>query len=299
MSKKITLFSLLAALVLVSCQEPGITQPDPASGDPETSVPQEAGTSIYYVDDAFGDPSGPGDVPPETYIIVPTVSWGSNTNGQIVATGSVYAHFDTDFGDKDQPANSYAKVQIMLVKNGQIFDGHTTSIPIAYASDNGAIVDNRTQEEYVTKSASHTFTFDFEDIDDLEGVSIVAQGLLMGCFAWNYQDERVGIYYADDEREVFSLPAPGAPTNLSYTDTFGINLSWNAGNFAEYYRIYRKVDSNPWELEGTSTGTTYHDEEVIKLPDLHTIQYRIQAVNPSGSSIYSNVVSTQGNLPGY
>lgn len=95
---------------------------------------------------------------------------------------------------------------------------------------------------------------------------------------------------------------PSAPTNLTASAGIGdISLSWSPptgsgappgyqGNAIEYYEIYRGNSSGNEMLYDKANGLTYTDSSV----QAGVIYfYRIRAVNPAGSSPFSNEVATQ------
>jgi len=302
--KKIFILSALVIFIITGCEKQIINQPEMVA-EIESSESTDLGlktdqNSIFYVDWVDpNNPSGPGLVTPEIYFVKLSAQWGYNkSKTKYVASGSVRAKFYTQFGDKDGGSNSLAQIQIMLVKNGQIFESITTEYPIKYGEQ--GIVYSNSAEEFIDYSGNFMMEFPFSE--DLDGVSIVAQGYMMGCFAYNEEGQRVGLSYAKDIHIPFNLtvpepdpdPVPTTPTNLTIDESF-IILSWDASQGADRYKIYRKMDYFNWELIGTTTSTSYRDFSVIPGPDINTFWYKVQAENSSGVSYYSNIVSTMGN----
>ncbi|GAB3249340.1 hypothetical protein GCM10027347_06370 [Larkinella harenae] len=88
---------------------------------------------------------------------------------------------------------------------------------------------------------------------------------------------------------------PAAPQNLTATavSTTQINLSWTPVANAATMQVERSPNGNDgWTPIGTAAGsaTTYNDANLTRNTRYF---YRIQAVNPSGLSPYSNVANAQ------
>jgi hypothetical protein len=142
-------------------------------------------------------------------------------------------------------------------------------------------------------------------IDPITGiVSMVARDFVKPEDADHNNDYEVTITATDSDGNFDSeswtviideaMPLPLTPNNLTINEST-IILSWDSASFAVSYKIYRKMDSDRWELLATTTNTTYRDFNVINLPDNNTFSYKVQAENSSGVSSYSNIVSTMGN----
>lgn len=256
-------------------QDPNIItkgKPGPPGGDPITLYTEEVGLNFCAPE---SDPR-----PYKNFSL--STNWYTE-NGEYVASASAWAYVEDDY-----PDNCYAKAQVMLVKNGQVY--------------NGCIIEEvRVDGSWQAEATTGNITWTFPATTNLDGVSIVAQGLVWGCFG-NGPNGHHAIHWAEDDWEEFNLsppppppPSPPSnPTNLIITGN-DVNLTWSPSTNADHYNIYRKQDySYTWVLLGTSTSTSYFDFSVIVGPPESWFYYRVQAENNYGVSGYSNIVSIQG-----
>ncbi|MBT3676696.1 MAG: S8 family serine peptidase [Candidatus Marinimicrobia bacterium] len=97
--------------------------------------------------------------------------------------------------------------------------------------------------------------------------------------------------------------APSAPTNLIITNPthYGNHpdLQWWASSGATSYNVYRQESyAPPWDLIGSTTSTTYTDDEVFILNQYYWNSdeyiYQVKAVNNVGESSPSNTASVWG-----
>ncbi len=122
-----------------------------------------------------------------------------------------------------------------------------------------------------------------------------------------------GTYPSDPSQVVFGYTvldvpsivatAPSAPTNLIITNPthYGNHpeLQWWASSGATSYNVYRQESNTPpWDLIGSTTSTTYTDDEVFILNQYHWNSdeyiYQVKAVNSLGESDPSNTASVWG-----
>lgn len=290
--KNIRIFSIIVVILLITgCEQETMIRSDLQSETQSSSKKlfEASKSSIYFVDNVdLNNPSGPGRATPEEYAVLPTAQWGYNTMGdKIVASGSVHASFYTAFGDLGD-TNSFARIQIMLVKNNHIYNGYTTNFEDQWASKGGILYSGR-QEEYVDYYKNHSFEIPLTT--DLTGVSIVAQGYLWGCFGSNQSGDPVALVWANDTRNLFSPLPPPAPVNLtaSAVSTSQINLAWTHYLSNMTYYIERSPNgSDGWSQIATTTNKSYSN---TGLPSHTCYYYRVRAHNTVGNSAYSNTAS--------
>src|SRR5439155_1692175 len=82
---------------------------------------------------------------------------------------------------------------------------------------------------------------------------------------------------------------PGAPSNLAASDgTYAdhVGLTWNAGDGAQRYELWRLAPQHDWAVLGTTTGTVYEDTAVTP----GTIYYyKVRAARQGqGGVVYSD-----------
>lgn len=254
--------------------------------DPEIPSDPPVITSLFFTDVVLNlrEPSYeeyPDEEYPSKYFNV-HANWAIEGQ-EYVATVSAYAQVE----DPDYPDNCYAIVQVMIIDpSGNIYG----------VFDSGEMRDDGDWEAEVGTSREWRFPASA----NLEGLSLVAQGVVWGCFA---DDPNLlhKIYWAEDERAEFNLPPipppavpPSTPTNLQIVGSM-VDLIWDQSTNADYYNIYRKQDYDKvWSLHGTSTSASYTDFSVITNPPESWFYYKVQAVNSAGVSGDSNTVSIQG-----
>lgn len=237
-----------------------------------------SGGSPFYTDQVINE-TKPG--------ITKSFGWGSTgwtiENGQYVATAYAHAY---QYVPDNQGDTCYSKAQVMLVRNGSVME---IEPEVTVWGFNKAFAHTPVKKWY------------FDASTDLKGVTIVAQGLLWGCF----YPSGTTIHWAEDYRVLFNLEPitqdpqpPASPTNLIINSN--VALSWTASSGAIYYKIYRRENRDnvyitDWEVLSTSSTTSYTDYSVIPDPPTSRFYYMVQAVNNNGSSGYSNTVSILGN----
>ncbi|MDO5566778.1 MAG: fibronectin type III domain-containing protein, partial [Planctomycetia bacterium] len=95
-------------------------------------------------------------------------------------------------------------------------------------------------------------------------------------------------------RETTTFPEVPRDFKASVVSQHIINLSWNApSNGADWYKLEFSLDSQSWtQIGGQITATMYRHSEL----ESNTLYYyRLAAVNVSGMSEYTSVISTRTN----
>lgn len=125
-------------------------------------------------------------------------------------------------------------------------------------------------------------------------------GMNGNSFSNEYGHGRINAYNALSS---ISITGPPPPTNLIITNPthYGNHpdLQWWASSGATYYNVYRQESfAPPWDLIGSTSSTTYTDDEVFILNQYHwnsdEYVYMVKAVNNVGESAPSNAASVWG-----
>jgi len=279
MRKRILLIGLLALGLISGCQKNELV--DDSSTQQQPILLKS--TSIYFEDVGSNLITPTTDPKPSYSFSTSTPYWTYNDDYTMIeAHGSMTSHVYDAYPD----SNCYAKAQVMLVEDDQIYNSYS-NYSYQFTTDGGYSA---------TTTASGSWSFPVTEYDNLEGVTIVSQGLVWGCFGNDEFDRNHAILWTSTHSQLFNLPQPlpATPSNLTI-DEQSIILSWDTAVNATSYRIYRKQDSGSWGVLATTSSTSYRDYSVIKLPDSNTFYYKIQSVNNVGvSTSYSNIVYTMG-----
>lgn len=277
---------LLLSFLMTTCEKGDNLLVTKSKKDTQNTLKKGQITSIYWTEttNGFWVPA----TPPRPYKdIQPIAYWNiDNKKNKFVAHASISAYVedhDACFGDPLED-NCYAEVQIFLVKNDRIWNGYSLYKRIDSLCD--------------ARSSLLDPHWEFSFSEDLEGVSIVAQGRVWGCFEYDSLNRQHKIYIAEDERSLFNLTPPPQspplpPENLTVSDIGSPLLSWETSTGADHYEIWRLYNHN-WSLLGTASNTSYTDFSVMTRNPQYWFGYRVKAVNGSGSSNYSNDVYIQG-----
>ncbi len=88
-----------------------------------------------------------------------------------------------------------------------------------------------------------------------------------------------------EEKEKLAAPT-NAAANVSAN---GVTLTWNAVNGADYYNVYRKVNTDFVKINTSNvSGTTYTDADALELDE--DARYRIAAVKDGEEGLHSAIV---------
>ncbi len=209
--------------------------------------------------------------------------WYRNCEGKIIAYAYAQAFTSASdiFGD-----NCHAQVQVMLIKDNQVFNNYREEV-IEYGVYNA--------------NATVTKTWIFEPSTNLNGVSIVAEGWVWGCFK-PYPTTLYEISWSETHSVLLpsTIPTEGSlttPNIILSVQNCNPKINWQSIVNATQYEVWRKIDNGSYELIATLSSCNFIDNEVITKPIKQSwFYYKVIAKNIC-SSAYSNVVSIQGQMP--
>lgn len=279
-------FLIVILILTISCQESTIIEKQ-SETLPQLAI--KSSSSSLWVDDAINYLS-PETAPQPGKKFEFALTW-SYENDQFVAKGAAYAK-TWDYNCSD---NCYAKVQILLIKDGVIYDRKATEIVTGW----GDVTDPEDSSPYDAESRVSA-EWSFPTTIDLSNVYIVGQGNVWGCFTSKGCSDN-GLHeinWTEDKRQIFNATIPeqdppSKPSNLQIASNEAY-LTWNASERAEKYQVYRKMDYGSYTLLAATASTSYSDNTVSTTPQKNTFYYKVRAENSSGYSSFSQVVSIKG-----
>jgi alpha-L-fucosidase len=283
------LCSILGIILINSCGKEEITNQVQEKGTYKSLKKAPSNSYLYNESNMIHPDPGNGQYPaPAKNFNFDNTRWYRNSEGKIVVYA--YAQASTRVWPQNGD-NCDAKVQVMLMHDNQIYNNYREET-IVYG-EWGA-------EATISK------TWIFEPTTDLSGITIVAQGNVWGCFKpylINNKTTIHDIYWTETIRiplpNIIPIEGTLKKPNIIISEQNGTpNINWQAIEGANQYQIWRKRDNGSYELIKTSSSCYFVDNEVATKPIKESwFYYKVVAKNDYCSSLNSNVVSIQGQIP--